>query len=75
MDEIRTKERPKNSQTQKSTFIKIVVSFTSLIPCLISPTDDRETTEKTPTELPIKKVLFLKIDNLKKLSPFLKRLS
>ena len=27
-------------------FIKIAVSFTSLIPCLIPPTDDRETTER-----------------------------
>ena len=35
----------------KSTFIKIAVSFTSLIPCLSSPTDDREKTERTPTQL------------------------
>ena len=27
-------------------FIKIAVSFTSLIPCLIPPTDDREKTER-----------------------------
>ena len=31
---------------QKSTFIKIAVSFSSLIPSLIPPTDDRETTER-----------------------------
>ena len=36
---------------KKMLFIKIAVSFTSLIPCLILPTDDRETTERTPTEL------------------------
>ena len=46
MGEIRTKERPKNSETQKRLFIKIAVSFTSLIPCLSSPTDDREKTER-----------------------------
>ena len=42
----RTKDEPKNSQTQKSTFIKIAILFPSLIPCLISPTEDRETTER-----------------------------
>ena len=46
MNQGRTKERPKNSQTQKSTFIKIAVSFTSLIPRLIPPSDDRQTTER-----------------------------
>ena len=51
MGEIRTKERPKNSKLQKSTFIKIAVSFPSLIPCLIPPRDDREKTERTPTHL------------------------
>ena len=30
----------------KSTFIKIAISFTSLIPCPIPPTDDRENTER-----------------------------
>ena len=43
-------------------FIKIAVSFTSLIPCLIPPTDDRETTERTPTQLPVsKKCYFLRL--------------
>ena len=43
-------------------FIKIAVSFTSLIPCLILPTDDREKTEGTPIEhLMDKKVLFLRL--------------
>ena len=51
-DQGRTKERPKNSQTQKVLFIKIAFSFPSLILCLIPPTDDRETTERTPTQLP-----------------------
>ena len=46
MGEIRTKERPKNSETKKVRFIKIDVSFSSLIPCLILPTDDRENTER-----------------------------
>ena len=58
----RTKERPKNSEIQKSTFIKIAFSFPSLILCLIPPTDDRETTERTPKEdLMTKKALFLRL--------------
>ena len=46
MNQGRTKDEPKNSETQKVLFIKISVSFSSLIPCLIPPTDDRETTER-----------------------------
>ena len=47
---------------QKSTFIKIAISFTSLILCPIPPTDDREKTERTPIEhLMDKKVLFLRL--------------
>ena len=42
----RTKERPKNSESGKVRFIKIAVSFTSLIPCLIPPRELRETTER-----------------------------
>ena len=43
-------------------FIKIAVSFSSLIPYLISPTDNQETTERTPTEaLMNKKALFLRL--------------
>ena len=58
----RTKERPKNSKTQKSTFIKIDFLFTSLIPSLIPPTDDREKTDRTPTQLPAyKKCFFLRL--------------
>ena len=53
MGEIRTKDEPKNSKIEKSTFIKIAVSFTSLIPCLILPRELREMTEITPTELPV----------------------
>ena len=57
-----TKDEPKNSKTQKSTFIKIDVSFSSLIPCLIPPTDDREKTERWPTQLPAyKKCYFLRL--------------
>ena len=57
----RTKELPKNSETQKSTFIKIAHSFTSLIPSLILPTDDRENSERTPKEHQTEKVHFIKI--------------
>ena len=46
LGEIRTKDEPKNPKIEKSTFIKITISFTSLIPSSISPTDDRETTER-----------------------------
>ena len=62
MNQGRTKDEPKNSETQKVLFIKIAFSFPSLIPCLIPPTDDRENTEKTPTQLPAsKKALFLRL--------------
>ena len=40
-------------------FIKIALSFTSLIPCLILPTDDRENSERTPTQLPETKKCYL----------------
>ena len=55
MNQRRTKEQRKNAETQKSTFIKIALSFTSLIPCPIPPTDNREKTERTPTQLFVKK--------------------
>ena len=43
-------------------FIKIAVSFTSLIPCLIPPTDEREKTERRSKEnLMSKKALFLRL--------------
>lgn len=43
-------------------FIKIAISFPFLIPCLIPPTDDRENTERTPTQLPVtKKCFFLRL--------------
>ena len=44
---------------KKVRFVKIAVSFTSLIPSLILPTDDRETTERTPTQLPTYKKCYL----------------
>ena len=63
MNQRRTKDEPKNSQPPKVLFIKIAVSFTSLIPCLIPPTDDRENSEGTPTQLPItQKCCFLRFD-------------
>ena len=47
---------------QKSTFVKIAVSFTSLIPSLILPTDEREKTDRTPTQLPVtRKCCFLRL--------------
>ena len=46
MNQGRTKDEPTNSQTQKSTFVKIAILFISLIPSLVLPTDDRETTER-----------------------------
>ena len=39
-------------------FIKIAVSFTSLIPCPILPREHRENSERTPQ---LQKVLFVKI--------------
>ena len=39
----------------KSTFLKIPISFTPLIPCLLPPRDEREKTERTPTQLPANK--------------------
>ena len=42
-------------------FIKITISFTSLIPYLILPRELRETTERTPTQLPVPKKCVLLI--------------
>ena len=54
-DQGRTKDEPRNDlrtpKHPKVLFIKIAISFTSLIPCLIPPTDEREKTERTPTHL------------------------
>ena len=41
-----TKDEPKNSLSSKMLFIKIAISFTSLIPCLIPPRELRPTTER-----------------------------
>ena len=65
-DQGETKEEPRNDQRtpnhQKVLFIKIAVSFTSLIPSLIPPRDDRENTERTPTQFPAsKKARFLRL--------------
>ena len=64
-DQGETKEEPRNDQRtpnhQKVLFIKIAVSFTSLIPSPILPTDNREKTDRTPTQLPASpKALFLR---------------
>ena len=57
-----TKELRKNSQPQKSTFIKIAASFPPFIPSLIPPTDNREMTDRTPHQLPAhKKCCFLRL--------------
>ena len=88
-DQRRTKEEPRNDQRtpnhQKSTFVKIAVSFTSLKPSLKIPTDDREMTERTPTEqrlnsLPAKAFFLRLLPNKvvlipKKVSTFPKRLT
>ena len=50
MNQGRTKDEPKNSYLRNVRFIKIAVSFTSLIPCLVLPRELRETTEGTPKE-------------------------
>ena len=46
MGEIRTKDEPKNSKLQNVRFINIVISFPFLIPCLKTPSEHRETTER-----------------------------
>ena len=51
MNQRRTKKRPKNSQAEKMLFIKIAVPFSSLIPCLKTPREHRETTERRALEL------------------------
>ena len=57
-----TKEQPKNSETQKSTFVKIAVSFPSLIPFPIPPRELRPTTERRATQLlAYKKCFFLRL--------------
>ena len=38
-----------------STNIKILFPCTPLIPCPLPPRDERETTERTPTQLPMSK--------------------
>ena len=50
-------------------FIKIAVSFPSLIPCLVLPRELRETTEGTPKEDHMtKKALFLRLSPRKVVS-------
>ena len=62
MNQGRTNDEPKNSQTENVRFIKIAVLFTSLIPSLTPPTDNRENSDRTPKEdLMTKKALFLRL--------------
>ena len=44
---------------QKSTFLKIPISFTPLIPCPLPPTEEREKTERTTAQLLASKKCFL----------------
>ena len=44
---------------EKALFLRFSFSFTPLIPCLLSPRDEREMTERTPTQLPANKKCFL----------------
>ena len=75
MNQRRTKERPKNAEIENVRFVKIALSFFSLIPCLKTPSDDRENSERTPTQLPAyKKCFFLRWVPIK-LFLFLKRLT
>ena len=75
-DQRRTKDKPRNDlrtpNHQKVLFLKIAVSFPSLILCLSSPTDDRENSDSTPR---LQKVTFVKIGFPRRLPPFLKKLS
>ena len=50
---------------QKVLFLKISISFPSLIPCLNPPTDERETNERTPTQLPSLQKCVLKRINMR----------
>ena len=46
-------------------FLRFTFSFTPLIPCLLPPRDEREKTERTPTQLPApKKCFLLRFDHL-----------
>ena len=64
-----TKERPKNSEPQKVLFIKIAISFSPLIPCLIPPRELRENSEGTPTQLPAHKQCYFLRLRPKKVNP------
>lgn len=60
-----TKDEPKNSESGKVLFVKIAVSFPSLIPYLILPRELREMTERTTAELPVtKKCALLRLPSL-----------
>ena len=62
MGEIRTKDEPKNAKSQNMRFINIVVSFPSLISCLILPRELREMTERRAAQhLDTRKCFFLRL--------------
>ena len=64
---------PTSFITQKSTFLKIAVSFPYLIPSPSLPTDDQENSDRTPTQLPITKKRFLLISPPKKVDSIPKK--
>ena len=59
---LKTKEEPRNDLRTPKLKKCVLLILPFLLPCLIPPTDDREKTERTPTQLPAsKKALFLRL--------------
>ena len=56
-DQGETKDEPRMNQRtpklKKVLLLRLTVSFPSLIPCLISPRDDRENTARRAHQLPV----------------------
>ena len=74
MNQGRTKDEPKNSKIEKSTFIKIAVSYTLPASTERWPRDDREKSEKTFARFFAQfHWLFLNIAFLKRLTKILKK--
>ena len=78
-DQGRTKDEPRMNQRTPKLKKVLLLRLPSFFLLLYLPSFCRPTTERTPREERInslsKKVLFLKIDNLKRLTLFLKRLT
>ena len=78
-DQGRTKDEPRINQRTPKLKKVLLLRLPSFFLFLYLPSFCRPTTERTPREERInslsKKVLFLKIDNLKRLTLFLKRLT